>query len=120
MRPLYWDGCAASTSRRDRDRLDLDQKIRMREAAYLDGGAGRQRAEIFHPHADMLEEFVDVGGEGLGPDEIGERRAGRRQGRLQVLADLADLRAHVSFADDLAGLVAGEQAGHEDQLSRDD
>jgi hypothetical protein len=37
-----------------------------------------------------------------------------------AFADLADLRAHVSFADDLAGLVAGEQAGHEDQLSRDD
>ena len=33
-----------------------------------------------------------------------------RERRLQVLADLADLGAHVSLADDLAGLVAGEQA----------
>jgi hypothetical protein len=41
----------------------------------------------------MLEELVDVGGEGLGADEIRQRRPGRRQGGLQVLTDLADLRA---------------------------
>ena len=62
---------------RNRDRLDLDQRIRMREAAHLDGGAGRQRPEIFHPDADMLEELVDVGGEGLG-GETGFHFAGKR------------------------------------------
>jgi hypothetical protein len=62
---------------RNGDRLDLDQKIRMREAANLDGGAGRQRPEIFHPDADMLEELVDVGGEGLG-GETGFHFAGKR------------------------------------------
>jgi hypothetical protein len=60
---------------RNRDRLDLDQRIRMREAAHLDGGAGRQRPEIFHPDADTLEELVDVGGEGLG-GETGSHFAG--------------------------------------------
>jgi len=40
------------------NRLDLDQKIRMREAVHLDGGAGRQRGEIFHPHADMFEKLL--------------------------------------------------------------
>jgi hypothetical protein len=62
---------------RNGDRLDLDQKIRMREAAHLDGGAGRQRPEILHPDADMLEELVDVGGEGLG-GETGSHFAGKR------------------------------------------
>ena len=49
----------------------------MREAAHLDGGAGRQRPEIFHPDADMLEELVDVGGEGLG-GETGPHFPGKR------------------------------------------
>jgi len=40
---------------RNRDRLDLDQKIRMREAAHLDGGAGRQRPEILHPDAGRVD-----------------------------------------------------------------
>ena len=39
---------------------------------------------------------------------------------FEVLADLADLRAHVAFADDLARAVAREQAGDEHELARDD
>jgi hypothetical protein len=51
---------------RNRDRLDLDQKIRMREAAHLDGGAGRRRPEILHPDAGrvdatMVEEGIWLG-----------------------------------------------------------
>lgn len=76
----------------------------MRQPAYLDSGAGRQSdTEIFHPNIHMLEECIDVGGEGLGADEILQRRAGRRQRRLQILADLPDLGAHVADSDHLAG-----------------
>jgi hypothetical protein len=39
---------------------------------------------------------------------------------LQVFAHLADLGAHVSLADDLARLVAGEEAGYENELAAND
>src|SRR5262249_6468846 len=66
----------------------------------------------------MLEEFIDVGSEGLGADEISQRCSGGGQRRLQVLADLTNLRAHIPFTDDLAVVVPRKQAGHEDQLPR--
>lgn len=81
---------------------------------------GMPGAEVLHAYVDMPEELVDVGGERLGADEIAERRAGGRQRRLQVLADLTDLSAHVALADDVARLVAGEQTGHEDEFARND
>ena len=81
----------------DGDGLDLDQEIRVRKSPYLDRRAGRQsRAEILHSHVDMPEEFVDIGGEGLGAHEIGQGRPGRGEGGRQVLADLADLRTRAS------------------------
>ena len=54
---------------------------------------GSACAEIFHAHVDVLEERIDVGGEGLGAHEVRKRRPGGGERRLQVLPDLADLPA---------------------------
>jgi hypothetical protein len=80
------------------------------EATYFHGRAGRQRrAKIFHAHIDVLKECIDVGGEGLGADEVGEACARRGQRGLEILADLADLLAHVALAHDLARAVARQE-----------
>jgi hypothetical protein len=69
----------------------------------------------------VLEELLDVGDVGVGLHDVGEGGAGRGQRRLDVLAHLAELRAHVAGADHLAARTASELAGHEDRpLALDD
>src|SRR5713226_197382 len=93
----------------------------MREPSYFDRGAGRQRgAKIFHARIDMPKEFVDVGGESLGAYEIGQACSGSGERGLEVLPDLANLPAHIAFADNFALLVACQEPRNEDQPARND
>jgi hypothetical protein len=82
----------------------------MGELAHLYRGAGRQRAEVFHTHVDVLEELLDIGDVGVGLHDVGKRGPRRGQRGLDVLADLAELRAHVAGSDDLAARSPGELA----------
>src|SRR5437867_4826456 len=71
----------------------------------------------------MAEVLVHVGDECVGLDDVGERRARRGQSGLDVLADLADLRPHVTLAHDVTGPVPRQLAGDETEattLDRDD
>ena len=100
----------------DRDRLDLHHQVGMGELAHLHRGAGRQRTEVLHAHVHVLEELLDVGHVGIGLHDVVEGGAGRGQRRLDVLAHLAKLRAHVAGPDDVAARASGELARHEDRL----
>lgn len=89
----------------------------MRQPSHFDRRARRQAdAEIIMPDIDMFEEFIDVGHEGRGLDQVVKGGAGRLQRVLEVFTDLPDLRTHVAGADDVAVLVAGQLAGDEHQL----
>src|SRR5689334_8345791 len=103
----------------DGHHLDLDQKIRVRQAAHFDRGARRQVvAAVFHAGFDVLEIGIDIGGEGLPFDDVVHGCARRRERGLDVREHLADLRRHVALADDLALAVARQNAGHEYELAR--
>src|SRR5262249_54436795 len=82
----------------------------------LDGGARRQRAEVFHADVGVLEELLDVGDVGVRLHDVAQRGPGGGQRRLDVLAHLTDLRAHVAAPDRLALAISRELAGHEDRL----
>ena len=59
------------------DRLDLDHRVGIGQAADLDRRRGRRRrAEIPHPHVGVLGELLVVGDEGIGLDDVGESGAG--------------------------------------------
>jgi hypothetical protein len=88
----------------------------MRELAHLHGGAGRQRPEVLHAHVHVLEELLDVGDVGVGLHDVGEGRPGRGERGLDVLAHLAELRAHVAGSHHVAARAPRELARHEDRL----
>src|SRR5262245_49966125 len=93
----------------DSDRLYFDHQVRMRQAPYLDRGAGRERdAQIVVPNIDMSKKLVDVGDESCGFDKIGETCSRGFEGRTQILSDLANLRPHIARSDDTSRLVARE------------
>src|SRR5918996_4510715 len=71
----------------DGESFDLDQEVRMRELADLHRGARRQRrAEVPHPHVDVLEVLLDVGDVRRGLHDVLEPRARGLERRLDVLA----------------------------------
>src|SRR5262249_15369919 len=114
--PSNEDHRAAPSISNDRDHFDFDEQVRVREPADFHRGARRQRAEVLHPDVGVLEELLDVRDVRVGLHAIGERGASRGQRRLDVLADLTDLRAHVASPDRLALAIPRELAGHEDRL----
>ncbi len=64
---------AGPSARLDGNGLDLDQEFWMRQPPYLDCGAGREcRTKVLHPHVDVPEEFIDIRGECLSANEIGQ------------------------------------------------
>ena len=71
----------------------------------------------FHADINVFEIFIDVGDISVGSHEIGETCPGSFQGGLYVLQRLAQLRTHISYADNLASFISGKLARHEDQLS---
>src|SRR5271166_5692895 len=76
----------------DRHRLDLDHEIGTGEAGDADSRAGRSRhAEIAHAYITALLEFVKVGHERVGLDDIGPGRAGGFQAAVEVLERLLHL-----------------------------
>src|SRR5581483_4886060 len=86
----------------DRLDLDLDHRIAVAEARYLDQSARRAAlAEEVEPHVGAAVVLLDVRDEGGCAHDVVEGRAGVRETLLDVLAGLADLRAHVVLADDL-------------------
>jgi hypothetical protein len=66
----------------------------------------------------VLEELLDVRHVGVGLDDVAQRGPGGGQRRLDVLAGLLDLRAHVALAHHVALPVPCELAGDEDRLPR--
>src|SRR5215471_15489033 len=62
----------------------------------------------------MLEELVDVCHIGGSLHQVLQRRPGGREGRLEVLTHLADLCAHITFANNIAMTVTGQLAGNKD------
>src|SRR5690348_4767413 len=91
----------------------------MREPSDLDRGAGRQgNAKIIVPNVDMTEKFVDIGDEGRRLHQVVQRGARRFQGGAQVLADLPNLRPHVTRSHDISGFVARELARNENKFLR--
>src|SRR5437660_196547 len=99
-----------------RDHLDLDEEVGVGQPADLDGGARRQRAEVFHADVGVLEELLDIGDVGVRLHDVAQRGPGGSQRRLDVLAHLTDLRAHVAAPNGVAVPVPRELAGHEDRL----
>jgi hypothetical protein len=85
-------------------------------------GAGRFANSIrsFFPTPLPVDPRIDVsctltmGTPGGGLHQVVQRRAGGREGRLKVLTHLADLRAHVAFANHIALTVTGQLAGNKD------
>src|SRR5712691_1803240 len=105
-----------------RNGLDLDEEIRVGEAPYLDSGAGRQRgAEVVHPHVDVLEEGVDIGGECLGTHEMprGPCSAGAVAAQSSPSA-LARERPRPFFARGLwpSAALGGRGTGRSEPLSQ--
>lgn len=93
--------------------LPLDEKIRVRKTAYLDGRAGGQRhPESLVSNVGVPEEFINVRDVTGGLHEILQPNACRFQSGLQIFAYLLDLGAHVAAADDLPVPVTRQLAGN--------
>src|SRR5262249_25763100 len=113
--------CAGMTTHRplihDGDKLDLDHRPGLREAADLHRGAGGAGdADIAHAHIAVLRELLVIGDEGVGLDHIGPARAGLLQACFQVLEGLLHLRPHV--ADDVSLGISAQLTGDIDRLAR--
>src|SRR5262249_31268863 len=102
----------------DSDGLDLDHEVGTGEASYADRRAGRRGdAEIAHAHIGTFLEFVEIGDEGIGLDDVGPSRAGGLEAAIEVLEGLLHLGAHVAFADAVAVGIASQLAGDVDDLA---
>src|SRR6516164_1124030 len=71
----------------DGDRLYFDHQVRMRQASYLDGRAGRKRdAQIIMPNIDVSKELVDIGHKCCGFDKISETCSRGFERRAEILS----------------------------------
>ena len=100
------------------DYLDLDPSALNREAADLDQRARRPgfAEELLSHRVDLLP-IVNAREVDRHPCDVGERRAGGREHRLNVPEDLPRLRDNVIAADEAPLCIDGDAAGDEDEVA---
>ena len=97
--------------------LDLHQEIGVGQLRDGDGRAlRRSRAEIALPQIGVFVEFGRLCDVTDRKDNILNRRATGIQARVDVLANLLDLRPQIAFADDIADRVARDLPGDDDPM----
>src|SRR6516165_10710786 len=98
------------------DLLYFDHQVRMRQASYLDGRAGRKRdAQIIMPNIDVSKELVDIGHKCCGFDKISETCSRGFERRAEILSNLANLHSHIAWPNNIPRLVARELSGNKNE-----
>ena len=80
--------------------------------------AGRRRhSEIAHAHIGAFLEFIEVGDERVGLDDVSPCRAGGLETAVEILESLFHLGAHIALADAVAVDIARQLARGVDDLA---
>ena len=74
---------------------------------------GRRRTEIAWQQIGVFVEFRGRRDLVDGKDNVIDGRASGLEARVDILADLLDLRPHIALADDISGLVARDLAAYD-------
>lgn len=101
------------------DRLDLDEKFLPEQSRHLHKRAGGKVSRIEELITNGAEgrELTHVSHEGRQFDQVGRARAGRGEGRHQILKGLCGLGGEITGTDDCTGRIERNLSGDEDEIA---